>query len=182
MAKIKHIAIATQDPDGTARFYTDVFGMKQIGRIDSPNVRGYYLSDGDINLAILNFKNDAVAGQERGKDWSGIHHIGFQVESVEAIAERLAQVGSQRRDDINDALGLGQSGQRHGNVEVKYTAPDGVTVDVSEDRLGRHPDLQPPVAGRATRPTSSSTRGEYPGAPRRRPGPSCGGCPRWASR
>ena len=27
MAKIKHIAIATQDPDCTARFYTDVFGI-----------------------------------------------------------------------------------------------------------------------------------------------------------
>ena len=93
MAKIKHIAIATQDPEGTARFYTDVFGMKQIGRIDSPDARGYFLSDGDINLAILKFKSDAVAGEERGKDWSGIHHIGFQVESLEAIAERLAQVG-----------------------------------------------------------------------------------------
>ena len=143
MAKIKHIAIATQDPDGTARFYTDVFGMKEIGRIDSPNVRGYFLSDGDINFAILNFLNDAAAGEERGKDWSGIHHIGFQVESVEAIAERLAQAGSHRRDDINDALGLAQSGQRHGNVEVKYTAPDGVTVDVSETGWVGTPTFNP---------------------------------------
>ena len=62
MAKIKHIAISTQDPEATARFYIDVFGMKQIGRIDCPDVRGYFLTDGDINLAILNFKSDAVAG------------------------------------------------------------------------------------------------------------------------
>ena len=127
-----------------ARFYTDVFGMKEIGRIDSPRCPwNLDLSDGDINLAILDFKNDAVAGQERGKDWSGIHHIGFQVESVDAIAERLAQAGSQRRDDINDALGLGQSGQRHGNVEVKYTAPDGVTVDVSETGWVGTPTFNP---------------------------------------
>ena len=132
MGKIKHIAIATQDPEGTARFYTDVFGMKQIGRIDAPAVRGYFLSDGDINFAILNFKSDAAAGEERGKDWSGIHHIGFQVESLEVIAERLAQAGSQRRDDVNDALGIGRPVQRYANVEVKYTAPDGVMVDVSE--------------------------------------------------
>ena len=32
MAKIKHIALSTQDPEQTARFYIDVFGMKQIGR------------------------------------------------------------------------------------------------------------------------------------------------------
>ena len=143
MGKIRHIAISTQDPDATARFYTDVFGLKQVGRIDSPGARGYYLTDGDINLAILNFKSDAAAGQERGTGWSGLHHIGFQVESVEAIAERLAQAGSQRRDDINNALSLGQSAQRHGNVEVKYTAPDGVTVDVSETGWVGTPTFNP---------------------------------------
>ncbi len=132
MAKIKHIALSTQDVDKTAKFYIDVFGMKEIARIDSPGARGYYLSDGDLNLAILNFKSDAVAGVERGKEWSGIHHIGFQVESLEAIAERLAAAGSEPRHDINEALGVGYGRRDHGNVEVKYTAPDGVTVDVSE--------------------------------------------------
>ena len=132
MSKIKHIALSTQDPDGTARFYVDVFGMKQIGRIDKPTVRGYFLSDGDINVAILNFKTDAAAGVERGKGFSGIHHIGFQVESLDAIAERLAAAGSERRDDVNEALGVGQARQRYTNVEVKYRGPDGVMLDVSE--------------------------------------------------
>ena len=132
MAKIKHIALSTQDPEKTARFYSDVFGMKQIGRVDHETVSGYFLTDGDLNLAILKFKNDAVAGVERGKDFSGIHHIGFQVESLEAIAERLAAAGSERRDDVNDALGVGQSSERRINVEVKYSGPDGVMLDVSE--------------------------------------------------
>jgi catechol 2,3-dioxygenase-like lactoylglutathione lyase family enzyme len=132
MAKIKHIALSTQDPEKTARFYSDVFGMKQIGRIDHETVSGYFLTDGDLNLAILKFKNDAVAGVERGKDFSGIHHIGFQVESLEAIAERLAAAGSERRDDVNNALGVGQSSERRANVEVKYSGPDGVMLDVSE--------------------------------------------------
>ncbi len=132
MPKIKHIALSTQDVERTAKFYIEVFGMKEIARIDSPAVTGYYLSDGDINLAVLNFKNDAVAGVERGKDYSGIHHIGFQVESLEAIAEKLAQAGSEPRDDVNRALGVGQVGHQHGNVEVKYSGPDGVMLDVSE--------------------------------------------------
>jgi catechol 2,3-dioxygenase-like lactoylglutathione lyase family enzyme len=132
MPKIKHIALSTQDVDKTARFYIDVFGMKEIGKIDSPGARGYYLSDGDINLAILNFKNDAVAGVERGREWSGIHHFGFQVENLEEITERLAAAGAPRRDDINEALGVGQREHRYANVEVKYSGPDGVTVDVSE--------------------------------------------------
>lgn len=132
MAKIKHIALSTPDPDTTARFYTEVFGLKQIGKIDHPAVSGYYLSDGDLNLAVLRFKNDAVAGAERGKGFFGIHHIGFQVESLEAIAERLAAAGAKRRDDVNDALGVGHGDQRYQNVEVKYGGPDGVLLDVSE--------------------------------------------------
>ena len=132
MPKIKHIALSTQDVDKTAKFYIDVFGMKEIAKLDGPGARGYYLSDGDINLAILNFKNDAVAGGERGAGWSGIHHIGFQVESLEAIAERLKSAGSVPRDDINQALGVGHGTHRTANVEVKYVGPDGVTVDVSE--------------------------------------------------
>jgi len=132
MPKIKHIALSTQDVDATAKFYMDVFGMKEIAKIDSPGARGYYLSDGDLNLAILNFKNDAVAGVERGRDWSGIHHIGFQVESLEEITEKLAAAGSKPRDDINQALGVGHGPRHGGNVEVKYSGPDNVTVDVSE--------------------------------------------------
>src|SRR5215813_13109546 len=108
MPKIKHIALSTQDVDKTAKFYMDVFGMKEIAKIDSMGAKGYYLSDGDLNLAILNFKNDAVAGSERGKEWSGIHHIGFQVESLEDIADKLKTAGAPRRDDINEALGVGQ--------------------------------------------------------------------------
>jgi glyoxylase I family protein len=130
MPKLKHIALSTQDPDKTARFYIDVFGMKEIGKIDDPGARGYFLSDGDINLAILNFKNDAAAGAERGKGWSGIHHIGFQVENLELSADKLKAAGAPRRDDVNAALGVGHG--RHANVEVKYSGPDGVMLDVSE--------------------------------------------------
>jgi glyoxylase I family protein len=132
MAKIKHIAISTQDVDTTAKFYIDVFGMKEIGKVNSPNATGYYLSDGDLNLAILHFRNDQAAGVERGAGWSGIHHIGFQVESLEAIADKLAAAGSEPRHDVNEALGVGYGRRHEGNVEVKYSGPDGVMLDVSE--------------------------------------------------
>ena len=132
MPKIKHIALSTQDVDATAKFYIDVFGMKEIAKIDAPGARGYYLSDGDLNLAILNFKNDAVAGVERGKGWSGIHHIGFQVESLDAIAEKLAAAGSEPRHDVNQALGVGHGQRQAENVEGKYRGPDGIMIAVSE--------------------------------------------------
>ena len=132
MPKIKHIALSTQDVDATAKFYIDVFGMKEIAKVDSPGASGYYLSDGDLNLAILKYKSDAVAGDERGKAWSGIHHIGFEVENLEDITAKLAAAGSKPRDDVNQALGVGHGRREGGNVEVKYTGPDGIMVDVSE--------------------------------------------------
>jgi catechol 2,3-dioxygenase-like lactoylglutathione lyase family enzyme len=131
MPRIKHIALSTQDVEGTARFYVEVFGMKMMGRIDDPGTRGCFLSDGEINLAILSFKNDVAAGVERGKGFSGIHHIGFQVDSLAAIDERLRAAGARRREDVERALGVGGK-QPHGNVEVKYTGPDAVMIDVSE--------------------------------------------------
>ena len=132
MPKIKHIALSTQDVDKTAKFYMDVFGMKEIAKIDGHGAKGYYLSDGDLNLAILNFKSDDVAGVERGKGWSGIHHLGFQVENLDEVKEKLAAAGSAPRDDVNRALGVGMPSQHKANVEVKYNGPDNVMVDVSE--------------------------------------------------
>ncbi len=134
MAQIRHIAIQTQDEEATANFYCDNFGLKKVRKLESARTSGYFLTDGHINLAILRFKNDTVAGAERGTGWSGIHHIGFQVESLEEIEEKLAQSVARPRADINAALGLGHDGPRvgEGNVEVRYLGPDNVNFDVSE--------------------------------------------------
>ena len=135
MARIRHIAIQTQDEEATRRFYCENFGLQVVGRIDSPRTSGYYLTDGHINFAVLRFKNDAVAGAERGTGWSGIHHIGFQVDSLEEAAAQLARSGAaQPRADINAALGIGAVGGQtgHGNVEVRYLGPDNVNFDISQ--------------------------------------------------
>jgi len=68
MAKIKHIVIATQDAEKTARFYREVFDLKEAGKIDGANASGYYLTDGNVNPAILDFKNDQVTVPVYGSD------------------------------------------------------------------------------------------------------------------
>ena len=133
MAKIKHITIATQNPDETAGYYRQVFELETVGRVDNENAEGYYLSDGDVNLAILRFKSETVAGEEFGTEYAGIHHIGFQVDDMDATDARLRSANSLPRSDINTALKAGM-GTGHGgrNVELKYTGPDGVMIDVSQ--------------------------------------------------
>ena len=102
MAKIKHIAIATQDPEKTAKFYTEVFDLKIVGKASGENAEGYHLSDGNVNIAILRFKNETVAG-EFGTAYSGIHHIGFQVDDAGDADARLRKADSHPMSEINAA-------------------------------------------------------------------------------
>jgi catechol 2,3-dioxygenase-like lactoylglutathione lyase family enzyme len=136
MAQIRHIAIQTQDEEATKNFYVENFGLQVVRKLNSERTSGYFLTDGHINLAILHFKNDVVAGVERGKGWSGIHHIGFQVESLDEMVARLEQSDvAKPRDDINAALGIGAGGTSsagHGNVEMRYAGPDNVNFDISQ--------------------------------------------------
>ena len=134
MAKIKHIAIATQDPETTAAYYKKVFDLREVGRVDTDNAEGYYLTDGHVNLAILRYKSDVLAGDAFGTAYSGIHHIGFQVDDAAETDARLRAADSMPLEAINSALRKGM-GDRHGgrNVEMKYNGPDGVMLDVSQN-------------------------------------------------
>jgi glyoxylase I family protein len=131
MAKLKHVGIATRDPDTAAKFFTEVLDWKIAGEIDSRNATGYYVTDGNMNIALLKFKNAPAAGSEYGLDYTGLHHLGFQVEDLERSAGKFADAGFEARHDINIAQGLGANPHKD-NAEYKYAGPDGVIVDVSE--------------------------------------------------
>src|SRR5213593_287615 len=112
---------------------------------------------------MAKFKNDAVAGVERGKDFSGIHHFGFQVENLEDITERLAAAGAPRRDDVNEALGVGHGDKHYANVEVKYSGPDNVMVDVWEKGWVGTSEFHP--KGNVKNPAGRSKRSRCEAAP-----------------
>jgi catechol 2,3-dioxygenase-like lactoylglutathione lyase family enzyme len=71
-AKIRHIAIATQDPDKIAAFFKQALGLKQVGVANSDLATGYVLTDGYINLAILKFKNNYAAYTEGAPRYEGL--------------------------------------------------------------------------------------------------------------
>ena len=78
MPRIKHIALTTKDPAETAAFYKEAFGLQEIRR--APN-GAVFLTDGYINVAILNWKTEKSADVgAHGPNFSGIHHFGFEVE------------------------------------------------------------------------------------------------------
>ena len=127
MSRIRHIAIATREPEATARFYVEGLGLKQVGTLNSPTAEGYYLTDGHVNVAILKFKYDEPATTEGAIRHTGIHHFGVEVEDIQAATEQIQNAGAVHRP----YPGTEEMAKR-GNVEVKFTGPDGVTIDLSE--------------------------------------------------
>jgi catechol 2,3-dioxygenase-like lactoylglutathione lyase family enzyme len=127
MARIRHIAIATRDLEGTKKFYMEGLGLKEVGKINTPTSEGCYLSDGHINFAILKFKYDEPAKTEGALRWTGIHHFGLEVENMDEARARIEKAGAVHRP----YPGTEEMAKR-GNVEVKFSGPDGVTIDLSE--------------------------------------------------
>lgn len=118
--KLRHIAISVPDLAKAATFYEAAFGLQR----ESESKIAIRLSDGTVNLTLLNFPTDADAGDERGKDFVGLHHMGVWVED-------LVEAG----DDIKQAGGVFQSMEDAEipieNAEHKYRDPFGVVIDVS---------------------------------------------------
>jgi catechol 2,3-dioxygenase-like lactoylglutathione lyase family enzyme len=128
MAKIRHIALATKDPEGTAEFYKKAFGFKEIARTppDNPLAHGVFLSDGTLNLAILNFKTDQLG---RGMDYVGIHHFGVLVEDADKATDQLEAQGAV-------CFMRPAPEERMGYFEIKFRGPDGVVFDIAEHPWG----------------------------------------------
>ena len=134
MARIRHIAIGTNDPDGTARFYREGLGLKEVGRLNSKTAEGYYLSDGHVNIAILKFKGDDPATTEGGTRYTGVHHFGLEVADMASAKARIEKAGAVHRPYPGT-----EEMKKRGNIEVKFSGPDGVTIDLSEHGwLGTH--------------------------------------------
>lgn len=129
MAKLRHVAIASQDPDKSAQYFVEVFGMAIRGKINSRNATGYYLSDGYMNIAILKFKNAPAAGCDLS--YEGLHHIGFEVEDIDAAVDAHRAFGLEPRHDVNIAQGLGANPHKD-NAEYKLAGPNGLMIDVSQ--------------------------------------------------
>ncbi|HEV8296598.1 MAG TPA: VOC family protein [Acidimicrobiales bacterium] len=130
MAKLRHLALATDDPDATAQFYMDVFEFEWVRKAGGDWGYGHILTDGTMNLAVLRFTSAAAAGVEKGTDFAGLHHIGFEVDDVEEASHRVQRAGGTARPDISEGLGIKHDGSAKG--ELKYEGPDGVLFDLSQ--------------------------------------------------
>lgn len=121
MEKLRHIALSVSDPEAAAQFFEQAFGMTRAGRA----MRGWYMTDGVMNVALLNFKDETVPGYAGLKDVRGVIHFGMWVDNLEAAEERVKAAG-----------GTYLTGRKETDpnvfYEVKYRTPDGIVFDITE--------------------------------------------------
>ena len=88
---IRHFMLRTVDPDTVARFYQDVFDLREEEKAsDDPNC---YLSDGRVTLVVAPWKIADYAGT--GIERPALDHLGFAVDSLEKFQENLERVAGR---------------------------------------------------------------------------------------
>jgi lactoylglutathione lyase len=124
MAKLRHIAIAVRDPEACAKFFESAFGMTRAGNA----MRGVYLTDGTMNVALLDFKDEVVAGHEDQPGIQGIIHWGMWVDDLAQSDEAITAAGGQYLTGRQE----GEKSNPNVYYEVKYTTPEGFVFDITE--------------------------------------------------
>ena len=123
-AGLRHIAVVVRDLEKAAPFYEEVFDLKRVGEETLDFVAAIYLSDGVINLALLNYKGERGSGLKNWQDFVGAHHFGFQVDDLAETQKRIEAAGGKFFFD------LGNEAEKE-NFERKFKDPDGVIFDIS---------------------------------------------------
>lgn len=118
MPKLRHIAVTVPDLEAAAAFYEKTFGMTRASQSEI----AILLSDGVVSLAILKFKTDAQAGDERGKDFHGLHHMGFIDGDLDGMTGAIEANGGSYHMRLPDT--------DEGATEVKFRDPNGVVFDI----------------------------------------------------
>jgi len=129
MARIKHIALRADDPEKTATFYKEVFGLEEVGKART----GFYLSDGYLNIAILSKLETAHGETPRDVEgYTGIDHFGILVDDMDETCKKLENAGAEAAiPAVNTATQTNADGKSY--FELKYKGPDGQIFDISAE-------------------------------------------------
>jgi catechol 2,3-dioxygenase-like lactoylglutathione lyase family enzyme len=124
MAKLRHIAMQVPDLEKAAQFYETVFGMERVAHGDTPFGNAIMLSDGVMNMALLNFPEGTI-GRVNGPDWAGLHHFGFVVDDEDEAGKAITDAGGEPyRTDLPEGIPALQA-------EAKYKDLNGVVFDIT---------------------------------------------------
>lgn len=133
--RIHHLKLRVMHPEAIAAFYRDMLDLKEADKArEDPN---FYLTDGKMTLIVAPWKMSDFEGA--GIERPGLEHVGFQVESMDAVKKELAalrEANPEMRERIVAEPSEGErrlaliASCRHGKYQC--SSPDGVFVDITD--------------------------------------------------
>jgi predicted enzyme related to lactoylglutathione lyase len=120
-ARIRHIALCVNDIKATADFYAKAFGLKRTPIREGKTAWNCYLSDGEVNLALLQYKSEVGSGVAPG--YVGIHHFGFQCDDLPGQQKKVEAAGAEFFFDLGEPEDEG--------FERKFKDPNGIVFDLN---------------------------------------------------
>ena len=116
MAKLRHLALLTDQPEKLANFYKSVFDLRETHRSANGAIQ---LSDGEFNLTIQHTKNLKMQNPPS----AGLYHFGFHVDDLNQSLQRIEEVYPEGPTPTRF------SGS--GDADARGVDPDGNSFDLS---------------------------------------------------
>jgi catechol 2,3-dioxygenase-like lactoylglutathione lyase family enzyme len=161
-ARIRHIALSVKDIDATADFYEKAFGLTRSPKSEGPTAFRVYMSDGEINLALLQYKSEVGSGLKKPGEFVGIHHFGFQCDDIEKQQKQIEAAGGKFFFDLGDP--------DDDDFERKFKDPNGIIFDINWKGWALTKGKEATKARSQSRSKSAAARSRAPlkkSAPRR---------------
>jgi len=118
MNRIVHLALKVDDLERTTEFYREVFGFAETRTERVRDHVSRHLSDGAIDLALIQYDAGAESAEARGAgEGPCIHHFGVEVPDLDVATSRIRALGCEIISDP-------------GVVPVKFRAPGGTLCEL----------------------------------------------------
>jgi len=126
--RLAHISIKVDDLEAAGDFYEKVLGFRDVRGGDNRDHYSRHMTDGNVDLALMKYQDDATSAESQvGGTGPCIHHVGFEVDDLEAWKKQIQSWGLEIISDP-------------GVIPVKFRAPGGHIAEVAPKN---HFDLEP---------------------------------------
>jgi methylmalonyl-CoA/ethylmalonyl-CoA epimerase len=131
--RIDHIGVAVEDIDAAIALYQDSFEMELAHRetVESQGVEAVLLDVGEGHVELLApLGPETPVGKYMAKNGTGLHHVAYAVDDIDATLERLAAAGlalidSEPRVGIRDSRVAFLHPRSTGGVLTEIVEPAG---------------------------------------------------------
>ena len=132
--RIDHIGVAVEDLDAAIALYEQSFEMELAHRetVESQGVEAVLLDVGDGHVELLRpLGPDTAVGKFLAKKGTGLHHVAYAVDDIDATLGRLADAGLEL---IDREARTGIRGSRVAFLHPRSTG--GVLTEIVEPAAG----------------------------------------------